>query len=56
MNQRTTAPVVSGMVAAIAAFIVWILLDNGIAGAVGFAVVAGVIAAAITWVQYRNRT
>lgn len=53
--NRQTAPIVSAVVAAIATFIVWLVLDNSFVSALIFAVVVGVIAYIITRVQNRDR-
>jgi len=52
---RQTAPIISGLVAAIAAFIVWLLFDNSFASSLIFGVIAGVLAFGVSYFQYRNR-
>ena len=52
---RQTAPIISGLVAAIAAFIVWLLFDNSFASSLMFGVIAGVLAFGVSYFQYRNR-
>jgi len=53
--SRQTAPIVSGAVAAVAAFIVWLLFDNSLASSILFAVIAGLLAFGVSYFQYRNR-
>jgi heme/copper-type cytochrome/quinol oxidase subunit 2 len=52
---RQTAPIISGVVAAVAAFIVWILFDNSMTSSIIFAVIAGLLAFGVSYFQYRNR-
>lgn len=52
---RQNAPIISGVVAAVAAFIVWILFDNSLTSSIIFAVIAGLISYGISYFQYRNR-
>jgi hypothetical protein len=52
---RQTAPIISGLVAAIAAFIVWLLFDNSFGSSLIFGVIAGVLAFGVSYFQYRNR-
>jgi membrane protein implicated in regulation of membrane protease activity len=52
---RQTAPIVSGIVAAVAAFIVWLVFDNSVVSSIVFAVLAGLLAFGVSYVQNRNR-
>jgi membrane protein implicated in regulation of membrane protease activity len=52
---RQTAPIVSGIVAAVAAFIVWLVFDNSVVSSIIFAVLAGLLAFGVSFVQNRNR-
>lgn len=52
---RQTAPLISGVVAAIAAFIVWTIFDYSVVASVVFALVAGLLAFGVSYMQYRNR-
>ena len=53
--NRQTAPIIAGSVAAIAAFVAWMLLDNSFGTSLSFAVLAGLIAFAVSYYQNRNR-
>ena len=52
---RQNAPIISGVVAAVAAFIVWLLFDNSLTSSIIFAVIAGLISYGVSYFQYRNR-
>jgi hypothetical protein len=54
MNKQT-APIISGVVAAVAAFIVWLLFDNTLLSSIIFAVLAGLLAFGVSYFQNRNR-
>ena len=54
--NRSTAPIVSGVVAAIAVFVVWLLLDNSVVSSLIFAVLAGLVAYGVTFYQNRTRS
>ncbi len=53
---RQQAPLISGIVAAVAAFIIWLVMDNSLASAIIFAVIVGLLAYGVSWYQNRNRT
>ncbi|MDQ3658014.1 MAG: hypothetical protein M3457_23435 [Chloroflexota bacterium] len=53
---RQQAPVISGIVAAIASFVVWLIMDNSLTSSIIFAVIVGLLAYGVSWFQNRNRT
>lgn len=52
---RQQAPLISGIVAAVAAFIVWLIMDNAVFGSLILAVIVGLAAYGVSWFQNRNR-
>ena len=55
MTPRQQAAVISGGVAAIAAFILWLVLDNGVGPSLVYAIVVGLVCGGVTWWQKGNR-
>jgi hypothetical protein len=53
--NRQTIPIVMGVVAAVAAFVVWWALDNSVTSALVYGAIAGVLAAAVSNWQQRGR-
>ena len=53
--NRQQAPLISGVVAAIASFIVWLIMDNSLVSSIIFAVIVGLVAYGVSWFQNRNR-
>jgi hypothetical protein len=54
MNKQN-APIISGVVAAVAAFIIWLLFDNSLVSSIIFALLAGLLAFGVSFYQNRNR-
>ncbi|MEJ7902465.1 MAG: hypothetical protein WKF63_11510 [Thermomicrobiales bacterium] len=52
---RQQAPLISGIVAAIAALVIWIIMDNSVMSSIVFAVIVGLVAYGVSWYQNRNR-
>ncbi len=52
---RQRAPLISGIVAAVAAFLIWLIMDNGVAGSLVFALAVGLASYGASWFQNRNR-
>ncbi len=55
MTPRQRSALTMGVVAAIAAFIIWMVLDNGVGPSLVYAIVVGIVAAGVTWVQKGTR-
>ena len=53
--NRQTIPIVMGLVAAVAAFIILWALDNSVVSALVYGVIAGLLAAAVSYWQQRGR-
>ncbi|MBA3379738.1 MAG: hypothetical protein H0T93_12725 [Chloroflexia bacterium] len=53
--NRQQAPLISGIVAAVAAFIIWVIMDNSVVSSIIFAVIVGLAAYGVSWYQNRNR-
>jgi hypothetical protein len=53
--NRQNAPIIAGVTAAVAAFIVWLLFDNSFVSSIVFAVIAGLLAFGVSYYQNRNR-
>lgn len=52
---RQQAPLISGIVAAVASFIVWLVMGNSVVGSMVFAIIVGLVAYGVSWFQNRNR-
>ncbi|HYI24850.1 MAG TPA: hypothetical protein VD767_05515 [Thermomicrobiales bacterium] len=55
MTPRQKSALISGGVAAVATFIVWIALGNSPGIALVYALIVGIVAAGLTWWQMRDR-
>lgn len=53
--NRQQLPLISGVVAAVAAFIIWLIMDNPVVSSIIFAVIVGLVAYGVSWYQNRNR-
>jgi len=55
VTPRQKSALISGGVAAVATFIVWIALGNSPGIALVYALIVGIVAAGLTWWQMRDR-
>ncbi len=53
--NRQQVPLISGIVAAVAAFVIWLIMDNPVVSSLLFAVIVGLAAYGVSWYQNRNR-
>ncbi len=53
--NRQTVPLITGVVAAVAAFVIWWALDNSVGSALVYGLIAGILAGGVSYWQQRAR-
>ena len=55
MTPRQQAALISGVVAGIAAFIIWLVMDNDVGPSLVYGIVVGIVCGGVTWWQKGRR-
>jgi hypothetical protein len=55
MTSQQRVALTSGILAAVAAFVIWLLLGDAVGTALVYALIVGVVAGAVSWFQQRPR-
>jgi ABC-type thiamin/hydroxymethylpyrimidine transport system permease subunit len=55
MTPRQQAALISGVVAGIVAFLIWLVMDNDVGPSLVYGIVVGIVCGGVTWWQKGRR-